>query len=178
LVIFGPKTGARRLLFRYFLENNDFVQIVLLLIVGTRFCRVGPFKNRSGERVRTTPAKNATKNASGAVSGRTFFVTGNVFGHFWDALGSQKDSLWADFRQTFAAFWATVGWHVTSLSARTLGKALGIDFECPGESPRTVLGNISLFLSKFCLEFGPSCVHTSDHWVFRHRGFWSTFAAS
>ena len=44
LAIFGPKTGPRRLLFRCFLENGDFVKIVLLLAVGTRFCRVGPFK--------------------------------------------------------------------------------------------------------------------------------------
>ena len=47
LAIFGPKTGSRKLLFRCFLENGDFVKIVLLLVVGTRFCRVGPSKNRS-----------------------------------------------------------------------------------------------------------------------------------
>ena len=35
LAIFGPKTGARRLLFRCFLENGDFVKIVFLLVVGT-----------------------------------------------------------------------------------------------------------------------------------------------
>ena len=31
LAIFGPKTGPRRLLFRCFFENGDFVKIVLLL---------------------------------------------------------------------------------------------------------------------------------------------------
>ena len=57
LPILGPKTDPRRLLFRCFFENGDFVKIVLLLVVGTRFCRLGPFKNRSRERVGTTSAK-------------------------------------------------------------------------------------------------------------------------
>ena len=109
LAIFCPKTGARRLLFRCFLENGDFVKIVLLLVVGTRFCRVGPFKNRSGERVRTTPAREHDKKCLWRRLRTHFFVPGHVFGHFWDALGSQNGRLWADFRPTFAAFWATVG---------------------------------------------------------------------
>ena len=144
------------------MENGDFVKIVLLLGVGTPFCRVGPFKNRSGERVRTTWARKHDKKCLWRRLRTHFFVPGHVFGHFWDALGSQNGRLWADFRPTFAAFWATVGRHVDFLCARVLGKGPGIDFGCPGGSPRMVLGRIlfefvarifSKVWSKFCPHF-------------------------
>ena len=83
LAIFGPKTGPRRLLFRCFLENGDFVKIVLLLVVGTRFCRAGPFKNRSGERLRTAPARKNDKNRFRRRLRTHFFGPGLVFCGFW-----------------------------------------------------------------------------------------------
>ena len=156
LSIFGPKTGARRLLFRCFLENGDFVKIVLLLVVGTRFCRVGPFKNRSRERVRTTTAREHDKKCLWRRFRTHFFVPRHIFGHFWGALGSQNGRLWADFRGFLGHWWLTCGF-----SLRKGAREGSWDrFLVSRASSRMVLGRILLefvarVLSKVWSKFCP-----------------------
>ena len=95
------------------MENGDFVKIVLLLVVGTRFCRVGPFKNRSRERVRTTTAREHDKKCLWRRLRTHFFVPGPVFGRLlgrtwlpkWTPLGR----LSADFRGFLGHWWLTCG---------------------------------------------------------------------
>ena len=88
LVIFGPKTGPRRLLFRCFFENGDFVKIVLPLwwehsFQGSDPPKIGP--ESGSERHRQ---EKPTKIASGAVSGRTFSLPGPFFVDFGIPAGS------------------------------------------------------------------------------------------
>ena len=90
LAIFGLKTGPRRLLFRCFFENGDFVKIVLPLWWEHSFGGSDPPKidpESDSERHRQ---KKTTKNASGAVSGRTFSPPDPFLVDFWVPAGSQN----------------------------------------------------------------------------------------
>ena len=89
--IFGLKTGSRRLLFRCFFENGDFVKIVLPLWWEHNFEGSDPPKidsERDSERHRR---EKSTKIASGAVSGRTFSLPDPFFVDFGLPAGSQND---------------------------------------------------------------------------------------
>ena len=91
LAIFGPKTGPRRLLFRCFFENGDFVKIVLPLWREHNFEGSDPPKidpESDSERHRQ---EKSTKIASGAVSGRTFSLPGLFFVDFGPPAGAQND---------------------------------------------------------------------------------------
>ena len=82
LAIFGLKTGPRRLLFRCFFENGDFVKIVLPLWWEHNFQGSDPLKidpEGGSERHRQ---EKSTKIASGAFSGRTFSLPGPFFVNF------------------------------------------------------------------------------------------------
>ena len=59
-------------------------------MVGAQFWRVGPSRNRSGERLRTAPAKKTTKIASGAVSGGIFSTPVPFFVDFGLPAGTQN----------------------------------------------------------------------------------------
>ena len=90
LAIFGLKTGPRRLLFRCFFENGDFVKIVLPLwwehnFQGSDLPKIG--SESDSERHRQ---EKSTKIASGAVSGRTFSLPGSFFVDFGLPAGSQN----------------------------------------------------------------------------------------
>ena len=90
LVIFGPKTGPRRLLFRCFFENGDFVKIVLPLWWEHNFEGSDPPKidpESDSERHRQ---EKSTKMTSGTVSGRTFSLPGPFFVDFGVPAGSQN----------------------------------------------------------------------------------------
>ena len=54
------------------------------------FCRVGPSKNRSGERLRTAPAKKNDKSRFRRRLQTHFFVSGLVFCRFWVPRPSPK----------------------------------------------------------------------------------------
>ena len=87
---FGLKTGSRRLLFRCFFENGDFVKIVLPLWWEHNFEGSDPPKidpESDSERHRR---EKSTKIASGAVSGRTFSLPGPFFVDFGVPAGSQN----------------------------------------------------------------------------------------
>ena len=90
LTIFGSKTGSRRLLFRCFFENGDFVKIVLPLWWEHSFGGSDPPKidpESDSERHRQ---KKTTKIGSGAVSGRTFSLPGSFFVDFGVQPGSRQ----------------------------------------------------------------------------------------
>ena len=90
LAIFGTKTGPRRLLFRRFFENGDFVKIVLPLWREHNFQGSGPPKIGSESGSERHRREKSTKIASGAVSGRTFSFPGSFFVDFGVPAGSQK----------------------------------------------------------------------------------------
>ena len=75
LAVFGPKTAPRRLRFRCFFENGDFVKIVLPLwwehnFQGSDPPKIGPESGSERHRQEKT-----TKIGSGAASGRIFSVS-------------------------------------------------------------------------------------------------------
>ena len=105
LAIFALKTGPRRLLFRCFFENGDFVKIVLPLwwehnFQGSDPPKIGPESDSERHR-----QENSTKIASGAVSGRTFSLPGSFLVDFGLPAGTQniaktspgKKELWIFF---------------------------------------------------------------------------------
>ena len=108
LAIFGLKTGPRRLLFRCFFENGDFVKIVLPLwwehsFGGSDRPKIGPESDSERHRREKT-----TKIASGAVSGRTFSPPGSFFVDFGLPAGPQKSQKTASeqiFTELFCWEW-------------------------------------------------------------------------
>ena len=90
LAIFGPKTGPRRLLFRCFFENGDFVKIVLPLWWEHNFEGSDPPKidpESDSERHRR---KKMQKIVTGTVSGRTFLSRAWFFVDFGLPAGFQN----------------------------------------------------------------------------------------
>ena len=90
LAIFGPKTGPRRLLFRCFFENGDFVKIVLPLwwehnFEGSDLPKIDPESDSERHR-----REKSTKITSGAVSGRTFSLPRPFYVDFRIPAGSQN----------------------------------------------------------------------------------------
>ena len=82
LAIFGPKTGPRRLLFRCFFENGDFVKIVLPLRCEHNFEGLDPPKidpENDSERQRR---EKTTKMASDGFSGALFSFPARFFVDF------------------------------------------------------------------------------------------------
>ena len=103
--IFGLKTGPRRPLFRCFFENGDFVKIVLPLwweqhFQGSDLPKIGPESDSERQRQEKT-----TKNASGAVSGRTFSAPGPFFVNFGVPAGSQNRPKTAPLKNFKLPFW-------------------------------------------------------------------------
>ena len=97
--ILGPKTGPRRLLFRCFFENGDFVKIVLPLWREHNFEGSDPPKFGSGSDSEQRRQQTTIKIASGAASGRTFSAPGRFLVHFGSILGSPG-------KKSFHAFWS------------------------------------------------------------------------
>ena len=90
LAIFGVKTGPRRLRFRCFFENGDFLKIVLPLwwehsFQGSDPPKIGPETDSERQRREKTG-----KIGSGAVCGRTFSVPGPFLVDFLVPAGSQN----------------------------------------------------------------------------------------
>ena len=90
LAIFPPETGPRRLLFRCFFENGDFLKIVLPLwwehsFRGSDPPKIGPESDCERQRQEKT-----IKIASGAISGRTFSLPVSFFVDFGFLAGSQN----------------------------------------------------------------------------------------
>ena len=90
LTIFGPKTGSRRLLFRCFFENGDFVKIVLPLWWEHNFQGSDPPKIGSESDSERHRREKSTKIASGALSGRTFSLPGSFLVDFGLPAGTQN----------------------------------------------------------------------------------------
>ena len=88
--IFGLKTGPRRLLFRCFFENGDFVKIVLPLWWEQHFQGSDLPKIDSESDSERQRQEKSTKIASGDVSGRTFSLPGPFFVDFGLPAGSQN----------------------------------------------------------------------------------------
>ena len=90
LAIFGPTTGSRRLLFRCFFENGDFVKIVLPLWWEHNFEGSDPPKIDPESDSEQHRREKSTKIASGAASGRTFSLPRPFFVDFRVPAGSQN----------------------------------------------------------------------------------------
>ena len=89
--ILGPKTGPRRLLFRCFFENGDFVKIVLPLWWEPSFQGSDPPKIGSETDSERQRREKTQKIGSGAVSGHTFSAPGPFLVDFGAPAGSENE---------------------------------------------------------------------------------------
>ena len=137
--ILDPKTGPRRLLFRCFFENGDFLKIVLPLwwehsFQGSDPPKIGPETDSERQRREKTQ-----KIGSGAVSGRTFSAPDPFLVDFGVPAGSQNRPKTAPeawdrlfFDDTFPIF-------LRFLRSGVFRKAPGAILEAPGTLPDQIL---------------------------------------
>ena len=80
---FGSQNGFPESTFSVFFRKRRFCQNCTPATAGASFSRVGLSKNRSGERLRTAPAKKNDKNRFRRRLRTHFFGPGPVFCRFW-----------------------------------------------------------------------------------------------
>ena len=121
--IFPPETGPRRLLFRCFFENGDFVKIVLPLWREHNFEGSDPPKFGSGSDSEQRRQQTTIKIASGAASGRTFSAPGRFLVHFGSILGPINEKMQLTFWSILDIF--------RVFSSILAFAAISVDFSCP-----------------------------------------------
>ena len=117
LVVFGLKTDRRRLLFRCFFKNGDFVKIVLPLWWERHFQGSDRPKIDPGSNFERYRQQKTTKIATGAVSRRTFSLVGSFFVDFGLPAGPQTCQTNAPGRHEIY-FWAVLFWFFFVFFAR------------------------------------------------------------
>ena len=139
-VFFGPsKTGPRRLLFRCFFENGDFLKIVLPLwrepnFQGSDPPKIGPESDSERQRREKTQ-----KIGSDAVSGRTFSAPGPFLVDFWVPAGSQNGAKTILCKIVDVCYCGRKLCFLRFLGTGVFRKGPGTDLRLPG----TLLGRIS-----------------------------------